>query len=179
MALANCKRCGSTDRYSNGKCRPCQRLGVARWISENREKYLRSKSAYRAKNKRKIRKALKKWQIANREHTNTSRKERYKTDLNFRLASRLRGRLNEVVRGGLKTGSAVSDLGCSIPELRQYLEHQFKPGMTWENWGSWHIDHIKALSKFDLTDREQLLKACHYSNLQPLWAKDNLSKGNK
>lgn len=51
--------------------------------------------------------------------------------------------------------------------------------MTWENFGEWHIDHIVPLSKFNLTDYEQLKIACHFSNLQPLWAKDNLSKGNR
>lgn len=63
-------------------------------------------------------------------------------------------------------------------ELKQHLEKLFQPGMTWENWSrdGWHIDHIVPLSSFDLTDREQFLKACHFSNLQPLWAKENLSK---
>jgi len=53
--------------------------------------------------------------------------------------------------------------------------------MTWDNWtlDGWHIDHIKPLASFDLTDRKQLLEACHYTNLQPLWAKDNLTKNDK
>jgi len=78
-----------------------------------------------------------------------------------------------------KTGSAVRDLGCSIDELKQHLESKFLPGMTWNNYGrfGWHIDHIRPLSQFDLTNPEQLKIACHYTNLQPLWWRDNLSKG--
>ena len=72
-------------------------------------------------------------------------------------------------------------LGCTIGELKIYLEQQFKPGMTWENHiiDGWHIDHIRPLSSFDLTVLEQYKQACHYTNLQPLWAKDNLSKNDK
>ena len=78
-------------------------------------------------------------------------------------------------------GSAVRDLGCSVEELKRHLEKQFQPKMNWENYGlyGWHIDHIKPLVNFDLTNREQFLEACHYTNLQPLWAEDNLSKGAK
>ena len=80
------------------------------------------------------------------------------------------------VRTG-RPGSAVSDLGCTVSELRSYLEAQFLPGMSWENMGKWHIDHIKPLAGFDLTNRECFLEACHYTNLQPLWAVDNIRKG--
>lgn len=73
----------------------------------------------------------------------------------------------------------MRDLGCSIEQLRKYLAARFQPGMTWNNYGKWHIDHIVPLSSVDLRDREQLLKACHYSNLQPLWAGDNSRKGAK
>lgn len=99
-------------------------------------------------------------------------------NLNVRLAHRLRSRLTTALRGRSKRGSAVRDLGCSIEELKGYLEERFEPEMSWDNWGAngWHIDHIKPLSSFDLTDREQFLEATHYSNLQPMWASENMSK---
>lgn len=71
--------------------------------------------------------------------------------------------------------------GCTIEELKNYIGSQFQEGMNWENYGlyGWHIDHKKTIASFDLTNREQFLEACHYSNLQPLWANDNLKKSNK
>lgn len=102
---------------------------------------------------------------------------RYNAKQEVRLAHNLRSRLRTALLHNYKSGSAIGDLGCSIAELEAHLERQFKPGMTWANYGEWHIDHIKPLAKFDLTDRVQLLAACHYSNLQPLWAIENLSKG--
>lgn len=75
----------------------------------------------------------------------------------------------------------MRDLGCSVTELRAYLEFRFQPGMTWANYGKgrsrWSIDHIRPLASFDLTDRAQLLEACHYTNLQPLWNPENSRKG--
>ena len=84
-------------------------------------------------------------------------------------------------RGYKKSNYTLKLLGCSINEVRQHLENQFQDGMTWKNYGKngWHVDHIKPLSLFDLTQEEEQKKAFHYTNLQPLWAKDNLSKGNK
>ena len=93
----------------------------------------------------------------------------------------LRKRLWSAFKNNQKTGSAINDLGCSIDELKIHLENQFKEGMNWDNHGKfgWHIDHIKPLSSFDLTKREELLVACHYSNLQPLWWYENLQKHDK
>jgi len=98
--------------------------------------------------------------------------------LNSKIARNLRGRLSQAIRNGYKSGSAIDDLGCSITNLKAYLESRFLPGMSWNNYGKhgWHVDHIKPLCRFDLTDEVQLKKACHYTNLQPLWAKDNLEK---
>lgn len=106
-------------------------------------------------------------------------KDRYINDIGFKLSSILRARLLAAIKNNQKSGSAVRDLGCSIPELKKHLESQFQPGMSWENWSKdgWHIDHVVPLSNFDLTNPEEIKKACHYSNLQPLWAFDNLSKG--
>jgi len=147
---------------------------------EKRKEYIKHRDAYIEKSK--------KWEANNRERKNERarnyNRERSKTDIQFKLAKILRHRLCiSLDKKNKKVGSAVRDLGCSIDFLRQYLESLFQPGMTWENHGQgkdkWHIDHIYPLSKFDLTDREQLLKACHYTNLQPLWAIDNIRKGNK
>ncbi len=81
--------------------------------------------------------------------------------------------------GARKSQSTIALLGCSIPDLKSYLESKFLPGMTWDNRSSWHIDHRKACAKFDLTDVDQQRQCFHYSNLRPLWAVDNLRKGSK
>jgi hypothetical protein len=71
----------------------------------------------------------------------------------------------------------VEYLGCSISELRGYIEEQFKVGMSWDNYGEWHIDHILPRVSFDHTKESEIFKCWHYSNLQPLWAYENFSKG--
>lgn len=105
------------------------------------------------------------------------RKERYAINPVARLSDILRSRISAAIKYKRKSGSAVKDLGCSLEQLFSHLESKFEAGMTWENWGKWHIDHIRPLISFDLTNREQFLQACHYTNLQPLWAKDNIAKG--
>jgi len=123
----------------------------------------------------------KKWRENNREKINKHHNDRMKTDINYKLAHNLRSRLNRAIKNNQKSGSAVRDLGCSIPQLRIYLESKFQFGMNWDNWNykGWHIDHIIPLSSFDLENREELLKAVNYINLQPLWWHDNISKGDK
>lgn len=123
------------------------------------------------------------WKLQNPSKVATySRKSCYKRrqeNVGVKLAHNLRARLRLALLNEQKVGSAIQDLGCSIEYFKQYLEFQFKNGMTWDNYGEWHIDHTKPLASFDLTNREQFLKACHYTNLQPLWAAENLAKGSK
>jgi hypothetical protein len=106
-------------------------------------------------------------------------KNRLKNNINAKIASNLRTRIGNAIKGKVKVGSAVKDLGCTLDELKIYLEGKFQDGMNWKNYGNWHIDHIKPLSLFNLSDPIELKQACHYSNLQPMWASDNLRKSNK
>lgn len=66
--------------------------------------------------------------------------------------------------------------GCNWDQLRQHFENQFQAGMSWDNIGEWHIDHIRPCASFDLTDPEQQKQCFHYTNLQPLWASQNMEK---
>jgi hypothetical protein len=106
-------------------------------------------------------------------------KNKYHTDINYRLSVILRGRLWKAISRESKKSSALDLLGCTIEELKIYLEQKFVDGMTWVNYGEWHIDHIKPCCSFDLTDLEQQKLCFHYTNLQPLWAKDNITKNGK
>lgn len=97
------------------------------------------------------------------------------------ILRRLRGKLWDTMNS-IKLAKKVSSrklLGCSINEFKLYLESRFKKNMTWDNYGKWHIDHIKPISKFDLTIEEEQKKCFHFTNLQPLWALDNIRKSNK
>jgi len=121
------------------------------------------------------------WRISNREHLNRYYKKHRGESIAFRIAGSLRTRLGSAIRrhlaGTKRIASAVRDLGCTMGQLCAHLEAKFQDGMSWANYGDWHIDHVRPLSAFDLTDEEQQRQACHFSNLQPLWAKDNLAKG--
>lgn len=79
-----------------------------------------------------------------------------------------------------KANRTTQLIGCSMEQLRSHLESKFKPGMTWENHGNgWHIDHIIPCAAFDFTNPDQIFQCFHYTNLQPLWAHENLSKSDK
>lgn len=143
------------------------------------EKYKERNRAWSESNPEKVKSCSKKWRANNRDSINSYHKEKYASDINYRLSKCLRARLNLALIKGQKSGSAVRDLGCSIEELKQHLEYLFQDGMSWENYGQWHVDHIRPLASFNLEDRNQLLQACHYTNLQPLWAADNMSKGGR
>ncbi len=107
-------------------------------------------------------------------------KNKYHADLEHRLMRISQSRIRDALKNGWKSARTRELLGCSIPELKVHLERQFRPGMTWENYGPvWHVDHIKACAKFDLTDPAQQRECFHFSNLQPLFAIENFQKGGR
>ncbi len=123
------------------------------------------------------------WDSTNRkkksDYYNVYSQSRSKTDILFKLIGMIRSRtkfaLNQ--KKWIKPNSITKAIGCSILDLKIHLESKFSQGMTWENQGKWHIDHIYPLSKAQTP--EEMLKLAHYTNLQPLWAIDNIRKGNK
>jgi hypothetical protein len=123
------------------------------------------------------------WQRNNRDRVTARHNERYCQDPQFRMQVLLRGRLRQALQRkrllGYKSKSAARLTGCSMEFLIEHLEAHFQEGMTWKNFGAWHIDHIRPVDSFDLTDAKQQVACFHYSNLQPLWAIDNLRKGNR
>jgi hypothetical protein len=132
-----------------------------RWVAANKERHLAWLRDYRR------RKLL----------TDPAYKARLAMRRRFYMAIR-----NQVYDGwNIRSGEAVRLLGCTMAEFVLHIESLWLPGMDWSNWSrdGWHIDHIVPLSAFDLADESARATACHYTNLRPLWAKDNLAKGSK
>jgi len=177
----------SREHYKANREKVAER--TRKWRRANPEKAAEHSRKYREANREKIAERKRRYRETNcekvAEYNREYRRNRKAEDIQFKLVCNLRNRLYHAVKGNFKNGSAVRDLGCTIEELKEYLEAKFEPGMTWENWGRgggkdvWNIDHVRPLSSFDLTDRKQLKKVCHYTNLQPLWAEDNMRKGDK
>lgn len=94
----------------------------------------------------------------------------------IKLIELQRGRIRKVLKNNKKSNKTIKLLGCTGSFLKQYLESKFLPGMSWDNHGKWHIDHIIPCASFDLSKSEQQQECFHYTNLQPLWAVDNLKK---
>lgn len=109
------------------------------------------------------------------------RRHRYQvsTRTNKHLADVVRGKLRRVLHGQKMRGDVVQFFGTDLAGIKAHIESKFADGMSWANWSvrGWHIDHIKPLRTFALSDPLQLRLAAHYTNLQPLWAHDNCSKG--
>ena len=121
------------------------------------------------------------WQKENKARIDQKRRERWEKRPELRLKARIRSYFWSKLKKSYvaKPNSSIALLGCSVEEFKRHLEKRFASGMSWENYGKWHLDHIRPCAAFDLTNPIQLAACFHFSNLQPLWAKDNLRKGAK
>lgn len=151
------------------------------WLENNRETRNLSNQKYRQNNRQQFRDYYKTYRSKPSFKENRRNYENSKRKISnlYRVKTNLRKRIGSFLKGKKKSKSTEILLGCSYQDFIIYLEQKFTDGMSWENYGlyGWHIDHIIPLSS--ATDELSLEKLCHYTNLQPLWAKDNLSKGDK
>lgn len=185
-----CARCGKPKEREGTYCEPCNKAKSARDKPRRPKEYQRRKAngicSCCAKPHDGSGVTCKSCRIKRRPANSRYVLRRYKDDIQFRIAHNLRACLSSAIRHGRsegrKAGSSVRDLGCSVDELIQHLESQFTIGMNWTNYGNrkgqWSIDHKFPLSLADLSDRSELLRVCHYTNLQPMWHADNARKGN-
>lgn len=147
-----------------------------RWLdfSENKKTLMSRKSECKKCNAERS----SKYRKNNREKINKARNKRLKSDHIFKMTTTLRKRTGELFRKkNFKKNKTFHDyIGCTV-EFLSGISSKFKEGMTWDNHGEWHIDHIIPLSV--AKTEEEIYKLSHYTNLQPLWSFDNFSKGNK
>ena len=146
-----------------------------RYRNNNPEKIRQMHKDFLKKNPEKIKQYRENYKPRKRQQ----RKERGENDLIYNLINRMRGRFRKYLKtlNITKKNSTFEIVGCTPQQLKEHLERQFISGMTWENRNEWHIDHIIPLSS--AKTEEELYKLCHYTNLQPLWAEDNIKKSDK
>jgi len=177
-----CRSCRESKSESQFSLREDSPTGYRNTCKECRVKQSR---AYYDAHKDATLKRTKDWRNKNSDRLRKIKREyertRYKTDPLYLIRRRLRARQNSALRQiGVYRCHKVKDfIGCTLPELRAQFEAQFQPGMSWENYGKWHVDHIRPLVAFDLINESEVKKAFHFSNLQPLWAEENRRKAAK
>jgi len=142
-------------------------LNCKKWQEENREKSRKLSNDWKKKNKKRM-----------SDYQNNYIKNKVKINLKYKILIALRKRISIALRHHFKYGYTIDLLGCSINQLKQYLEKKFTKGMNWNNYGrtGWHIDHIRPCASFDLSKESEQRKCFNYTNLQPLWYYENCSK---
>ena len=170
------------DGYAS-QCKKCFSITGKNSYIKNREKRLLYNQQYSKENRDKKAEYLKVYRENNRERVRFWEKAAYKekvtTDCLYKLKRSLRGRVRAFLKcSGIKRVCTTRELvGADYDIVKKYLEEKFQEGMCWENHGKWHIEHIKPITT--AKTEEEKKKLCHYTNLQPLWATDNIKKGNR
>lgn len=161
-------------------CKICHLVYSKKYVKENYEKYKKYQDTYHSNNVETHRLKSSEYYQNNKEKVHNYLKKKYDTDSFFKLKVTVRNRINVFLRKNniTKKNQTFNIVGCSPEFLKEHLEKQFTERMSWELMGKYiHIDHIIPLSLAN--SEEEIYKLCHYTNLQPLWAEDNLRKSNK
>jgi hypothetical protein len=175
----------ATVKACNIKHKKTREVYQTKYLADNRESIIAYRKEYNQQNRDHKRQYAREYSKKNRQKLNKIQREytneRYKNDPVFRVTKLLRGRLYKIMfdLNIKKCGSTLKLLGCSFKKATNYLKYKFLPGMTHENYGEWHIDHIQPCASFNLIDPKEQQKCFHWTNLQPLWGPDNLSKSDK
>jgi len=156
------KRTSAKDK-KDSYCKICKEMTDKLWRMGNKEKKAFSDKRWRQNNKTRL-----------TVYFTEYRRERRRTDIMTKLRDNLRRRLHKALKGKAKSQRTMQLLGASIETVLSHIENLFLIGMSWENYGKWHLDHKIPLASAKNT--EELEKLFHYSNLQPLWAIDNIKK---
>lgn len=180
-----------TDGYTNS-CKLCrQKMDKiyyrkhtderALYYQNNKETILKKKTVFYKKHQKRLLKEATAYNKTHRGEKTTYMRNKRKMDIRFRLGCLARTRIWYALMGNKKSLSTMFLIGCEIDYLMYYLQCKFKKGMTWDNYGrnGWVVDHIKPCASFDLSKPEEQQKCFHYTNLQPLWAKENHKKLSK
>jgi hypothetical protein len=167
----DCNECLRAYRASEGRKTQMTEYNKQYWVQTKEEQTARNKQ----------------WRVDNRERYNAQQrvymrsweKKQRETNPAFKITKNMRCRLYHAVKaqGADKSARTFELVGCTSEELMAHLEAQFIEGMSWDNYGEWHVDHIKPCAVFDMLFADQQEACFHYTNLQPLWGPDNMSKG--
>jgi hypothetical protein len=180
--LANPERTRANQKAWRAKNREKSRAYGRKGYAKNPEKGKERSRKYRKLHPDKASAATKRWYKNNKDKVNIGRRKYLDKNLDAKIADRLRCRIRYALKAAsnsvriTKSESTLKLLGCSMGRFGDYITAHFSPGMSWNNYGEWEIDHIKPCASFDLTDDEQQRQCFHFTNLQPLWMKENRSK---
>jgi len=168
------------NKYTS-KCKVCVSKHTKEYRELNRDILIEKSKSYNKKNEKKVKEYNKSYAQENKVILNEKRKqkqiERYDTDTLYRLKINVRNQINRAFKNNTKHRKSTEILGCSIEEFKVYIENQFVDNMSWDNYGEWHLDHIKPISWAQTYD--EILEFNNYLNFKPMWAIDNIKKGNR
>jgi hypothetical protein len=175
----NRERLAQQKKQYNQENKECRKQWQRQYQEENKERIKQYSKQYREENKERI----KQYNQENREHRNQwqrqYQKQRKKTDAVYKMRINMSKLIYKSIKnqGYTKKSQTYNILGCDFDTFKKHIEKQFTKGMNWQNQGEWHFDHIIPIAT--AKTEEDVIRLNHYTNFQPLWAKDNLSKGAK